>query len=309
MSEDKELSLVLRHMVGAPDALGWTRIVKGYSGDRLYIGEMDGHRRLLRIFDAEQQEGKRLEFGMLQALSELGIRCSRPLQIGVLEEQDVGFMLLSYIDGEDASEVLPRLSPDAQYAAGLESGRELRRMHQLEASADWPDWQAAKSAKHQRYIEQYRSCGVQFPADEAVVAFIDRHLDAMQGRPNRFQHDDYHPSNLILREGRFAGVIDIGRFDWGDPVHEFLKLGLFTVETSIPFAIGQIRGYHDGRDPNEAFWELYALYMAMALISSIVWVVRFHPQELDEMLLRVNRVIHDHQNFELHQPSWYPATP
>lgn len=307
MELDNELLLVIRQDEDLQGEERWTRITKGYSGDRLYMGEWEDRRRLLRIFDVDQLAGKRLEYDMLQALSELNIRCSRPFALGVLKEQGIGYMLLSYVEGEDASEALPQLAADVQYAAGLDAGRELRLMNQLEAPAGWPDWHAAKSAKHDRYIEQYLSCGVRFPGDEAVLAFIELHLDAMKGRPNRFQHDDYHPSNLILHEGRFAGVIDIGRFDWGDPVHEFLKVGMFTVETSVSFAIGQIRGYHDGRDPDDAFWELYALYTAMAIVSSVVWVVRFHPQELDEMLIRLNRVMDDHQHFELHQPSWYQS--
>ncbi|WP_020620303.1 aminoglycoside phosphotransferase family protein [Paenibacillus daejeonensis] len=309
MSEDKELALVLQQCGELQAVAYWTRITKGYSGDRLYRSGAGVTPSLLRIFDVGQYEAKRAEFEMLGRLRVLGIRCSAPLKLEQLEEQGIGYMWLSYLEGEDASEALPQLSIDAQYTAGLEAGRELRRMHELEAPAGWSDWQEVKTAKHHRYVRQYRECGVRLPGDEDVLAFAERHLGAMQGRPNLFQHDDYHPSNLILQEGHFAGVIDIGRFDWGDPVHEFLKVGMFTVEISIPFAVGQIRGYHDGRDPDEAFWELYALYMAMAIISSVVWVVSFHPQELDEMMERLNRVMDDHRNFELNQPSWYSDVP
>ncbi|MFS0726994.1 aminoglycoside phosphotransferase family protein [Paenibacillus sp. 1P07SE] len=307
MTQNLELAQVIRDCPALQEGTGWRRITKGYSGDRLYTGVLEGERTLLRIFDAAGYASKRQEYEMLGQLAALGVRCSRPLQFGLLEEQGVGYMLLTYIAGEDASVALPQLPVETQYAIGLEAGRELRKLHQLAAPPDWPGWYEAKAAKHRRYAQAYRICGVQFPGDEAVLAFIDRHLEAMRGRPNLFQHDDYHPSNLIVEGGRFAGVIDIGRFDWGDPVHEFLKIGMFTIETSLPFAVGQIRGYHEGREPDESFWQLYALYMAMSVISSVVWVVKHHPQELEEMMTRLNRVMDDHQGFELHRPIWYPS--
>ncbi|WP_440117543.1 phosphotransferase [Paenibacillus sp. QZ-Y1] len=67
---------------------------------------------------------------------------------------------------------------------------------------------------------------------------IEEHLDWMKNRLDVFQHDDFHLGNLVIQEDKLAGVIDFNRFDQGDPVHEFLKLGLFVSETSIPYCIG-----------------------------------------------------------------------
>lgn len=38
------------------------------------------------------------------------------------------------------------------------------------------------------------------------------------------------------------------RMNWGDPIHDFLKAGMFSSEVSIPFSIGQIKGYHANRE-------------------------------------------------------------
>lgn len=302
--EEEELALVLREDEQLRTGEGWSRIAKGYSGDRLYVGSCNGRQCLLRIYDGERQAAKQAEYDHLRHFASRGVRCPEPLKLAMTADRQVGYMLATYIPGEDGETALPSLSAEAQYAAGLAAGSELRLLHQLAAPPEWPDWHEAKTAKHYRYVEQYRSCGVRLAGDEAVLAYIERHLDAMKGRPNLFQHDDYHPGNLVFRDGAFAGVVDFGRWDWGDPVHEFLKVGMFTVETSIPFAIGQIRGYHDGREPDAAFWRLYALYMAMAVVSSVAWVVRFHPQETNEMLVRLGRVLDDHRGFELERPAW-----
>lgn len=65
-------------------------------------------------------------------------------------------------------------------------------------------------------------------------------------RPNRFQHDDFHPSNILVQSNSYAGTIDFNRYDWGDPFHDFFKIAYFSREISIPFSIGQIDGYFDG---------------------------------------------------------------
>lgn len=47
----------------------------------------------------------------------------------------------------------------------------------------------------------------------------------LKGRPNTFQHDDFHPSNILIHNRNFSGIIDFGRMDWGDPIHDLQKLG------------------------------------------------------------------------------------
>jgi aminoglycoside phosphotransferase (APT) family kinase protein len=67
------------------------------------------------------------------------------------------------------------------------------------------------------------------------MEFIEKNERYIKNRPNLFQHDDFHAGNIIVKENRYAGVIDFNRYDWGDPIHEFYKLALFSREVSIPF--------------------------------------------------------------------------
>lgn len=77
-----------------------------------------------------------------------------------------------------------------------------------------------------------------------------------------------------------------------------------SVPKSIPFALGMIEGYHNGKPPH-TFWELYALYLAMNVFSSIVWG---HRQGNEEVMLRhVERFIEDHEGFTKVVPAWYKA--
>ena len=127
----------------------------------------------------------------------------------------------------------------------------------------------------------------------------------MKDRPNLFQHDDFHMGNIVVRDRKLSGVIDFNRYDWGDPIHEFLKVGMFSREISIPFSIGQIRGYHLNNEPDELFWRLYSLYLAMCVFSSVVWILKVKPEELDQMLDKINTVLKDHDYFEKLKPIWY----
>lgn len=281
------------------------QIHKGYSNDQKFIiAQEEQKRMLLRVIDLEQYSSKKEEFQHLQALNGYGVKCPAPIDFGKIPELDACYMLLSYTEGEDASEVLPRYSEQTQYQIGVEAGRDLARIHQYQAPATMPSWFETKSKKHQNYVEAYKQCGIVFPYEQQVLAYIEENMKYMEDRPNLFQHDDFTCGNLIVKDQQYAGVIDFNRYDWGDPIHEFLKVGLFSCEISIPFCIGQIQGYYKHHVP-EHFWQLYTLYLAMAIISSIVWNNKFFPESNQEMMARLLRVTEDHRGFESVKPVWF----
>ncbi|WP_342554789.1 aminoglycoside phosphotransferase family protein [Paenibacillus sp. FSL R7-0652] len=281
------------------------RISKGYSKDHKFkIMLPDQGNVLLRIYSYTEMESKRQEIQVLEQLRQMGVLCQIPLGIGRLDDNN-GYMILSYLEGEDASEVLPLMSEQQQWDIGMKAGRELKRIHQLPVQKQDESWYTRKSTKHQRYVERYQACPVVMAKDQYILDFIDDHLDWMKGRPDCFQHDDFHPANLVVNQGELSGVIDFNRADQGDPVHEFLKLGLFATEISVPYSIGQVQGYFEGYDPDEEFWNLYSLYTAMALVSSVVWIQNVKPDETDQMMTKIERVREDHDDFRSVIPRWY----
>lgn len=46
----------------------------------------------------------------------------------------------------------------------------------------------------------------------------------LEGRPQTFQHGDYHVGNMIITKSRELGIIDLNRFDYGDPWEEFNRI-------------------------------------------------------------------------------------
>lgn len=308
MEEQDTYDVLHELMAKIPELQGasaFEPIHKGYSTDLKFKVRLSGEKSyLLRIYEWSEQPVKQKEYRIIAELHRRGVRCPQAISLGQLNEQQ-GYMLLSYIDGEDAEEVLPRMDEQKQRSIGIEAGGQLQRMHELQIGEPTESWYMRKSKKHQRYVDKYHHCPIRMRNDQAILAFIEENMKCMKNRPDRFQHDDFHPGNLIVKDERFAGVIDFNRYDQGDPVHEFLKLGLFASETSTPYSIGQIQGYFNGGDPDELFWRMYSLYMAMALISSVVWIQQVKPEETEDMMAKIERVREDHDDFRRWIPRWY----
>ena len=269
------------------------QITKGFSHDEKYVVQDGDKKVLIRLFEGNQ-ERREQEFQLLRRLEQLGAKTLRAISI------EEGKMVTSYIEGDDAEEVIETLSEDEQYNIGWDSSRDLRKIHSIEAAKNtWYDYQLAK---YERYVKLYSELPLRVSHEEQIIRFIEERLPLMKDRPCVLQHDDFHLSNLIVHNGKYAGAIDFGRFDWGDPIFDFIKLGMFSTEQSVPFAVGMIEGYHDGKPP-QSFWELYALYLAMNVFSAVVWGHREGNE--NGMLRHAERFIQDHDGFTKSVPSWY----
>jgi aminoglycoside phosphotransferase (APT) family kinase protein len=281
-------------------------IHNGYSTDKKVIIHLqDNNKQLLRLFDLVEYEQKHMEYDTLKKVEGYSVKCSKPLAIGKLADLNLGYMLLTYIEGNDASVELPKLTETEQYLIGFETGKELLKMHQFEAPAIVSPWYERKTEKHRNLMDEYAELNVPFKQDSKIITFIENHIELMKYRPNLFQHDDIHVGNIIVKDRQFSGLIDFNRYDWGDPVHDFLKMGMFSKGVSIPFSIGQVKGYHQSQEPDELFWKLYALYLAMSLFSSIVWVWKVVPEEKDSLLNNIAIILEDQDNFDSFKPTWY----
>ncbi|OZM58222.1 aminoglycoside phosphotransferase [Lottiidibacillus patelloidae] len=280
-------------------------IQKGYSSDKKYLVSFaDGQRNLLRIGKIESYERKSAEIKVLQQAKRFDVQCPEPIEIGKFKELGLCYYIVSYIEGEEAREYLPLFTEDDQKKIGVSAGKDLARIHRIPAPNHMNSWYERAMSKHYRYTEAYKTCGIKLSNDEKILAYIEENKHLLKSRPNQLQHDDFGPSNLIIKDKKYSGVIDFNNFDWGDPYHDFVKIALFTTEISIPFSIGQLNGYFNGKIP-EDFWKLYSVYVAMVLFSSIIWSQRFAPGQLEEMKTRLERIIEEHHNFELQKPTWF----
>jgi len=287
------------------DSIKIEMIHKGFSSDVKYIVyNKKGEKYLLRTAHIEQYSRKKEEFSILAELYKAKVNCPKPIEIGRLVDLEICYYLLSYIAGEDARDLLPLYSNRIQYEIGLEAGKDLMKINGICAPSVIGPWHERKINKYKAYFEAYKICGFQIKGEQKVIEFIENNINYLKNRPNRFLHDDFHVGNLIVNDAKYVGVIDFNRYDWGDPYLEFLKIGLFSREVSIPFSIGQIHGYFKNEIPND-FWQLYSVYLAMELFSAVVWTQKVVPEKLAEMLERIEMILEDHKGFKLCVPTWY----
>lgn len=85
--------------------------------------------------------------------------------------------------------------------------------------------------------------------DEDVISIIKANIDLIGRNTHYFQHDVFHPGNIILTDDMNLMVIDLYRWDVEDPYEEFFKVIYLSANTSPYFAMGQIDGYFDHQVP------------------------------------------------------------
>lgn len=281
------------------------KINKGWSKDRkFYVVNNKNEKFLLRISDFNFYEIKKKEFDCMKDVYNLGINMSKPIEFGTCGDGKYVYSLLSWIEGESVNEVIEELSLNEQYNLGVQAGKILKRIHSIEAPVNQEDWENKMNKKISMHLKRYEECGIHVLNDEFAIKHINRNLNLLKNRPQKYQHGDFHIGNIIVTKENTLGVIDFNRWDYGDPYEEFYKMILFSRELSIPFAQGQINGYFENNIPKD-FFEVLSLYVADVILFSIVWAIPFGKKDVDGMIKRAEIILDDYENFTVVVPRWF----
>ncbi len=276
-------------------------IEKGWSCDTKYCAETaDGNKYLLRITPKEKSETRYDMFRMQQKCAELGIPMCKPLEIGECEEGV--YIIQTWINGADAEDVIPQLTPSEQYVLGVEAGKILKKIHTISAPEDQPDWELRFNQKMDRKIRMYQECPIKFEGAEYLLDYIEANRHLLKNRPQCYQHGDYHSGNLMIENGKIV-VIDFDRYDFGDPWEEFNRI-VWSAQCAPAFASGMVDGYFDGNIPME-FWKLLALYISSNMLSSVPWAIPFGEKEINTMIDQAKDVLRWYDNMKNPVPTWY----
>ena len=277
-------------------------ILEGWSNDKKYcITDEKGERFLLRVSDAEQYDVKQSEFIMMQRVASLGIPMCLPIEFGICEEGV--YSIQSWIDGESAEDMIPLLKDKEQYEYGLESGRILRRIHSIPAPDSQEDWTVRFNRKIDTKIKNYRECPIKYPNGQAFIDYISANRHLLIGRPQTYQHGDYHIGNMMIGRNRKLYIIDFNRNDYGDPWEEFNRI-VWCAQKSSFFASGMVDGYFDSSVPID-FWKLLALYISSNTLSSVYWAIPYGETEVNIMMNQAEDVLAWFDNMTNTIPKWY----
>lgn len=277
-------------------------INKGWSSDQKFcVADENGTRYLLCVSDIALRDKKQAEYHMMERVAAMGVPMCRPVAFGVCA--DGVYSIQSWIDGEDAEAVIPSCSDAEQYAYGLEAGRILRRIHTIPAPAAQEDWESRFNRKMDYKIKKYGECPVKYENGQAFIDYINENRHLLKGRPQVYQHGDYHIGNMMMDRNGQLHVIDFDRSDYGDPWEEFNRI-VWCAQKSPLFASGMVNGYFDDDVPM-AFWRLLALYIASNTLSSVYWAIPFGQDEVNTMLNQAEEVLSWYDNMRSSVPAWY----
>lgn len=276
---------------------------KGFSGEQKYIiTDKDNNKFLLRVSKMETYEEKKKQYDLLQKVAKLNINSSKPISFGKLNNEEV-YMVLSWLEGEDAGVAVTKLTDKEAYLLGIETGKVLAKLHEVpvDANSEKP-WIEKFRAKMDRKYKALDESGLEIPNKEKVIKFVEDNMYLLENRIQTFTHGDYHLSNLIVNNGKI-GVIDFEKNKVSDP-YDDLKPFMWNVFVSEYFETGMINGYFNNNVPSD-FFPILKVYAAENLVSFLPWAAKIGGENLQTAYKINTSIMEWYDNFDATIPTWY----
>ena len=276
-------------------------LTKGWSKDKKYILTSKDKKYLLRLSNISLYNKKKEQFELLKKIEKLDINCSRPVEFGKLDEENI-YMILTYLEGESCEDVLPRLTNEEAYKLGIEAGQVLQKLHNIPVDTSNMSWKEKYKEKIPRKIKALKECKYKLPLEDFLIDYFISKSYLMEDRPLKFSHGDFHAGNMIVHNGKI-GIIDFDKNTISDPYDE-LKPFCWNVFKSEYFETGLINGYFNNKIP-EDFFKILKYYSVESLISQLPWSVQFGEEDIKTAYKVYDAMIKWWGNFNLDVPTWY----
>lgn len=281
-----------------------TPITDGWSDDQKLRITTPKEDYLLRISPFAALPRKQAEFAQLQRCGELSDAFPRAMACEAAPDGAHCFVLYSWLEGSSALDVLPNLADGDQHRLGVDAGRLLRRMHDLSQTLHL-DSHGLIRQKVAIRRQQMREAGLSFPGYEAMVAYLDTHLDPLRNAPTSFRHGDFHLGNMLIDTAGRLRIIDFNRSDFGDPMEDLSRLFTFSRKHSLAFVHGQIAGYFGIANPPATFFEHVLCYIMVDCAFGLLWAQRFGQREIDFHFALMHQVMADFDHLQGFRPKWF----
>ncbi len=277
------------------------KIKKGWSADEKYIIYTSNNKKLLlRVSHISKVEAKKKEANIVSLIGQVCNNTPNFLDLKIYD--DKVFQLYSYIEGQDASEVIKSYTKSQQFLFGIKAGKTLKKIHEIPIDKK-TDSNIKEKNKIVDRVTRYKNSKYYESKDEQAINYIIDNLYLIDSTSIVLCHGDYHLGNMIVN-GDNIFIIDFNRFDYEDIYREFVPMCVFTREDSREFDIGQIQGYFNGQI-SEDFWQRVKLYLAYTSLYSVLWAEPYSKEDVESMIKRKNMIYDDFEFFTLKEPKWY----
>ena len=238
--------------------------LNGLSRDnKYYVKSSKGQEMILVLGNASAQYRMKESINWIKYLEACDLPTNRLLDFGTYDSGQGYYMILSWIPGTNAQELLKSGSPQICSLLGKKSGELLRKIHDVPAGFKVP-YRATLSEEIGACIAEYSEDDVLFkkyPATEIFIRFLDNNKDFFsESIEPKLLHGDFHSKNIIFSEGR-ASVIDWVYGTAGNPIEDFVR-NIISAESSKHYAAALIDSYYNNNIPEE-FWRALAIYTAI----------------------------------------------
>lgn len=275
----------------------------GLSGEKKYhITRNNGTELILRTSGIENYKRHCDSAMFAQYIYEkLGLNMNLPIEVAACCHDTLAYTLYTWVDGLDADSKILNLHTPEQARFGEKAGVLLRKIHGVKAPENVLPWEAYYNRRLDEIIGRFRCIRISYRGDDETISFIENNRGLLKDRPQSALHGDFRSGNLVITNYDEFGVIDFGRWCWGDPYMDFQCIRR---SCSAPFSRGQINGYFEGDIPGD-FFALMALYTAADTIRRICEAHDCGRAALDEAVAAAEKTVREYNRFEGLVPTWY----
>ncbi|HPX83987.1 MAG TPA: phosphotransferase [Bacilli bacterium] len=274
---------------------------QGWSNDcKYYIEDIQQQKFILRISDISLYDTKLAQYNYLKEINKLNINAPVPIEFGTFDNQV--YMLLSWVHGDDALEVIPTLDEKSQYELGIKAGLMLKQIHSIPVASNQIWYEVFKNKIPQK-IKKAKAALIQHQHLDTFIDYVLNNMEIIKNNPMKLTHGDYHLGNMVISKDLKLGIIDFDKVAIADPIDDF-KPFAWNVRKSPVFATGLIDGYYSGK-PQESFFKALTLYAAESCIANVAWAISFGEEEIKIASEVSDQTYEWYKGFSLIVPTWY----
>ncbi|MEV5608974.1 aminoglycoside phosphotransferase family protein [Streptomyces sp. NPDC052225] len=197
-------------------------------------------------------------------------------------------VLMGRLPGESLALAWPRIPGPDQDRLVDAAGEVLAALHGLDAGplADVlgpPDWTAFVAGQRAKAVRRQREKGLPEEWCAQIDAFLDRHVPSLGGQP-ALLHTEFMREHLLVEgdgdsgsgrdtaSARLSGLFDFEPAMIGDPVYDFVAVGLFVTRADPRLMSRFAKAYGRAVEPCAAM-----AYTLLHVYSDLPWYLRELP--------------------------------